>query len=269
MRFLDNELDILVDRLQDRTNDWLASCSTMELIKGNIGEKFVGFCIYHGLWKLGYSLNLTDSLKSYNIQHRYRADARGYGGIDFLLTIIDSNGHRHVYLIEVKNWANYIITPDTFRDEILSRFTRVDRNRRYNWILVMNARNWRYIRQQCDNEYMFHLRLPRQITYDDVFDIELMEDIFMEKIREFCSLVSETSNETEYPYLAVENRGNRTKTDMINQDIRMGICNNVIESRYDTTKEYISRCTSRLRRRFPDLPDRRNRDWRVAWEVQE
>ena len=76
-------------------------------------------------------------------------------------------------------------------------------------------------------------------------------------------------NETEYPYLAVENRGNRTIRDMIAQDIRMGICNDVIESRYNTSRSYISRCASELRRRFPDLPDRRNRDWRIAWKVQD
>jgi hypothetical protein len=269
MRFVDNELDILVDRLQERTNDWLGSCNTMDLIKGNIGEKLVGYCICHGLWKLGYSLNLTDRLKSYNIQPRYRADASGYRGIDFLLTIIDSNRDRHVYLIEVKNWDNYIITPDTFNDEILSRFTRVDRNRRYNWILVMNARNWRYIRQQCDNEYIFSLRLPKLITHNDVFNSELIEDILKNIIEGFCSVVTEISSDREYPYLTVENRDNRAKWDMIAQDILMGVSYDVIESRYNTSKSYISKCASRLRRRFPDLPDRRNRDWRVAWEVQD
>ena len=49
----------------------------------------------------------------------------------------------------------------------------------------------------------------------------------------------------------------------------MGVSYDVIESRYNTTKSYISRCANELRRWLPGLPDRRNRDWRVAWEVQE
>ena len=186
----------------------------------------------------------------------------------FLLTLVDSNSEKHIFLIEVKNWEDYYIDEATFNREILSRFTRVDERQQYNWVLVYNARHWRYIGHRNDNCYIFAYNLPQQITYNDVFDKDKIKYISRDFIDSFCLLIKNLAPETTYPDLEVENRGNRTIRDMIEQDIRMGICNDVIVSRYNTTRSYVSRCVSELRRRVPDIPDRRSKDWRRVWEIQ-
>lgn len=106
MIFIDGEFDNLIIRLREQLQELLIEYPDAEdedTVKGIIGEKFVGYCIGHSLWKLGYILHLSPYPRSYFLIRKYGRNADGHGGMDYLLTIVDEKEIRHKFLIEVKN----------------------------------------------------------------------------------------------------------------------------------------------------------------------
>jgi hypothetical protein len=269
MIILESEYNSLISRLQERTREIDSNYDDRNTILGNIGEKFVGYCICHSLWKLGYELSYQYPPCSYKIIPRYGANEDGIGGIDFHLEITNSNECRYCFLIEAKNWSHYVITPDMFNSQILNRFTRVDNDRQCTWMITMNRRNIESIHTRCQENNIHIIPITEHITPPYVENESTIKMVIAEFINSFCTLITELASQSSYPYLKVERTDNKPKWNMIFQDLLMGVPYSVIESRYDTTRSYISRCSSELRRWIRDLPDRRNRDWRLLWEIQE
>ncbi|MFE3845855.1 hypothetical protein ACFL1L_03225 [Thermoplasmatota archaeon] len=268
MIITESEYESLVPRLIERKNELNSRHNDRNTILGILGEKFVGYCICHSLWKLGYSLNYQYSPHSYRIVPKYGANEDGVGGIDLHLTITNKDEIRYNFLIEIKNWAHYSITPSMFRTEILDRFLRVDSHGYYSWIITMNRRNIENLRNRCKENNIHILPIDEHITPDYVGNTNIFKNAIAEFIDAFCSLITELARWREYPYLVVEKSDNRPKWDMISQDILMGVPYDVIELRYNTTRGYICRCASDLRRWIRSLPDRRNKEWVKLWEVQ-
>jgi hypothetical protein len=268
MIITDREYKLLIDKMQSLTNEIVKSYNDKNTILGIIGEKFVGYSICHALWQLGYRLDLIEYPRSYSIQPRYGANEDGVGGIDYLLTIIDSNEKTHRFMIEVKNWGQYPISPDTFNSEILNRFTRVDKNHECCWMVTMNMGNRTQIGPKCASNGIIILSLPNQITLESIGDNSAIERVFINFIDEFSSVIRHLASEKSYPPLKVIRKGAR-RTKGVIQDLLMGVSYKVIEERYDVTRGYISRMASYIRSFNYLLPDRRKKDWRILWEVQD
>jgi hypothetical protein len=268
MRITEGEYLNLINRLQAQARELIDRYDNRNTILGIIGEKFVGYCICHSLWKLGYILHFQPYPRSYYIIPRYRADENGIGGVDFLLTIIDDEENRHRLLIEAKNWSHYDISPHTFNTEILNRFTRVDENRECIWIVTMNNRNVQNINRLCLNYEIHILPIAEHISPEYVEDNNVLRTVFGSFINDFCTLITELVPENSYPYLIVE-QNEQDRTGGVIQDLLMGVSYNVIEDRYNVSKGYIFRLASYIRSFNIRLPDRRNKDWRLVWEIQE
>jgi hypothetical protein len=287
LKFKDNELNYLIKHLQNQSHDLLIRYpgdSQLNIVKGFLGEKFVGYCIGHGLWKLGYSLNLKPYPRSYYLIRKYGCDANGHGGVDYLLTLISGNERQYKFLFEVKNWAHYdSISSNLFSNAILKRFTRVDSNKQFSWVVTMNSRNVDIISSLCQRNNIHVLQLshhitPSYISYSPIL-LQLFPSLANEKtmltcmfssfIDAFCNFITTMAPEEVYPYLVVENMGGIDNTKGIMQDIFMGVSYDVIMFRYGVSKQYIMRLASYIRSFGIPLADRRMKEWRVQWEIQE
>jgi len=273
MIFIDGEFDNLIIRLREQLEDLLVRFPDVKNekdVEGEIGEKFVGYCIGHSLWKLGYTLDLKPYPRSYFLIQKYGRNADGHGGMDYLLTIVDEKEVKHRILIEVKNWAHYnYIPPEMFRNKILSRFTRVDSNREYPWVVTMNTRNIHLIESRCQRHNIHILPMEEHITPLYMDDDCVLIYLFRRFIDVFCTFITSTVPEDVYPYLIVENKGGERRTAGVLQDLMMGVSYDVIILRYGVSRKYIMRMASYIRSFGIPLPDRRNPKWQVQWEIQD
>jgi hypothetical protein len=199
---------------------------------------------------------------------KFGADEEGRGGIDFKLVVVNREEQIYTFLIECKYWANYNITPDIFQTQILDRFKFLDENREYHWIVTMNSRNIRYIENPCGQNNIHIFPLSEQITCEYVDEINNIKRVFGEVIDAFCSYITDIAPERAYPYMKFEYQGQNRYEGVI-RDLFMGVSYDIIERRYNVAKGYISKLASYVRSFNISLPDRRRKDWRQIWEIQE
>jgi hypothetical protein len=272
MRFTSDELNYLIEHLRNQSNDLLIRYpgdGRLNKVKGILGEKFVGYCIAHSMWKLGYCLDPTPHPRSYSLALKYGCNETGHGGMDILLRIVDKKGITHTVLIEVKNWKRYeYITPDTFRKKILHRFRRVDRSRNYPWVLAMNIRNIPLIESHCRRNHIHILPMAHHITPEWIINDNILRELFSSFIDAFCTYITDVVPEDAYPYLIVEKQGIDTTMGII-QDLLLGVPYYIITLRYGVVRGYIMRLASDLRNDGVYLPDRREEEWVVQRVIQE
>lgn len=272
MIFTNDELNYLIERLRNQLHDLLIrypGAGKLNTVKGILGEKFLCYCIGHGLWKLGYCLDPTPHPRSYSLELKYGCNGTGHGGMDLLLKMVDGRGATHRVLIEVKNWKHYrYITPETFRTKILERFQRVDALHEYPWALAMNIRNKPLINSRCLWYHIHILPMAHHVTPESVGNDDILRELLSSFIDAFCTYITNAVPEDTYPYLVVENQG-RDATMGIIQDLLLGVSYDVITIRYDVTSEYVMRLASELRGAGVYLPDRREEGWVVQRVIQE
>jgi hypothetical protein len=272
MRFIDDELNYLIIRLRNQLHDLLIQypgAGRQNTVKGILGEKFVRYCIGHGLWKLGYCLDPSPHPRSYSLTLKYGCNATGHGGMDILLTMVDEKGVTHRVLIEVKNWKRYrYIPPKTFRNKILCRFRRVDATREYSWVLAMNIRNMPLIESRCKRNHIHILPMVEHVTTESIGNDDVLLYLFRSFIDAFCTYITNAVPEDVYPYLVVENRRKDTTVGII-QDMFLGVLYDIITLRYDVSSEYVMRLASDIRGLGVYLPDRREEGWVVQRIIQE
>lgn len=272
MIFIDGEFNNLMIRLREQLQELLIeypNAKDEDTVKGIIGEKFVGYCIGHSLWKLGYCLELLPYPRSYFLTRKYGCNANGHGGMDYLLTIVDEKEIQHKFLIEVKNWGRYRqISRTLFIEAILNRFTRIDPNNEYPRVVTMNTRNVQLIELRCRRNNIQILPIAEHITPESIGNDDVLQYLFNSFIDAFCTFITTAVPEDAYPYLDVENRG-VDRTAGIIQDILMGVSYEIIMLRYGVTRGYIMRLASYIRSFGISLPDRRFKDWKIQWEIQE
>jgi len=272
MPISDSEFNQMIVRLREYAEDlvdtYYGKPNCDNTIKGNIGEKFVGYCIFHSMWKLGYPIDFNKQPNSYILTPKFGANAEGSGGIDFKLDIVNLNETEYTLFIEVKNWSAYRSVPPTmFTEEILDRFTR-DGNHEYNWVVTMNDRNIRFINTRCSDNNIHILPIRHHITTDMLQDNTAMRVVFNEFIDKLTVLIRELAPQRSYPTVNSVTDGN-SRTQCVMQDLFLGVPYPIIEHRYNVSRGYISRIASYIRSFHIPLPDRRRKDWRLIRELQE
>jgi hypothetical protein len=272
MPLSNNDFNHLIGRLREYTRDLVATYhgkpNCDRTIKGNIGEKFVGYCIFHSLWSLGYPIDFNRQPHSYTLTPKFGADDVGSGGIDLKLDIVNLDTTDYTFLFEVKNWAAYrSVPPAMFTEEILDRFTR-DGNHEYNWVVTMNERNIRFIRDRCLDNNVHILPIRHHITTDMLQDNTAMRAVFNEFIDNLTRKIRELAPQRTYPTLDRLDDG-VSRTQCVMQDLFLGVPYDIMEHRYNVSRGYISRIASYIRSFHIPLPDRRSKDWRLIRELQE
>jgi len=268
MPISDNEYNSLIGRIRERAMEFSSRYSDRNTMLGNIGEKFVGYCICHGLWRLGYPINFRNHPHSYLLEPKFGANTEGVGGVDFKLTIVNLDERIYRFLIEAKNWAHYTITANMFRTQILERFTGIDENGGYIRMITMNARNIADIQTRCNDNDIHILPIGHHITLENIQDNSVMRLIFNNFIDNFISQMRTLAPECSYPTVVFENfEGDRTQ--YIIQDLFLTVPYPIIQSRYDVSRKYIYRMESYIKSFNILLPDRRRKNWRQQWEIQD
>jgi hypothetical protein len=268
MPISDNEYNSLVGRLRERASELEDRYNDRNTILGNIGEKFLGYCISHSLWKLGYPIHFHNHPHSYLLKPKFGANDEGVGGVDFKLTIVNLDERRYRFLIEAKNWAHYAITPNMYRTQILERFTRLDGNGEYIRMITMNTRNIDDIQARCNDNNIHILPIGHHITLENLRDNTLMRAVFNNFIDNFIAQMRILAPEDDYPIVDIDESG-RNRTQYVIRDLLLAVPYTIIEQRYRVSRRYIIRLASYIRSFNIPLPDRRRRDWRLQWEIQE
>jgi hypothetical protein len=241
----------------------------LSTVKGILGEKFLCYCVGHGLWKLGYCLDPIPHPRSYSLELKYGCNGTGHGGMDLLLKMVDRGGATHRVLIEVKNWKHYrYITPKTFRAKILERFQRVDAVHEYPWVLAMNTRNKHLINTRCLWYNIHILPIAHHITPESIGNDDVLRELFRSFIDAFCSFITDVVPEDVYPYLVVERQRMDTTMGII-RDLFLGVLYDIIAGRYGVSIDYVMRWASDIRGQGLYLPDRREEEWVVQRVIQE
>jgi hypothetical protein len=268
MPISDNEYNSLVGRLRERASELEDRYNNRNTILGNIGEKFVGYCISHSLWKLGYPIHFHNHPHSYLLNPKFGANDEGVGGVDFELIIVNLDENRYMFLIESKNWAHYRITANMFRTQILERFTRLDGIGEYIRMITMNIRNIADIQARCNDNNIHILPIGHHVTLENLRDNTVMRAVFNDFIDNFIAQMRILAPEDAYPIVAIDESG-RNRTQYVIRDLLLAVPYTIIEQRYRVSRRYIIRLASYIRSFNIPLPDRRRRDWRLQWEIQE
>lgn len=264
-------------------------------IKGDIGEAFVKDGIKYCLWEKKLNVGKIGNNK-FSIKEHYKSDKRGIGGIDFYLKF-KVNGIRYSCFIEVKNWKKYTyITPKTFNEHILDRFTKHDSKKRHHRIVVMNKRNIRLIQAKCLLNDIHIIPLEEHITSMmlNINKLQIIMDYFVKdfnifiddiisgniqinsnkyenrlkqkmigayqkiykKYQKICEKCENLKKRFKY-----RDKSKSNKTEKIKNAIRKGWSYSYIAEEYDTTIEYIQKIKSIMVKDGEKLPDRRTKEW--------
>ena len=116
--------------------------------RGRIGELFVGRSLKYILLEYNSYFPLEQPCHFWIIpQHGRIGEHRG---VDFKVDIRDAQNVTHTFLVESKNLRDdYPLTPATFHNEILSRFTPYDEGHQWTWIITLNHRHIEDIGALC------------------------------------------------------------------------------------------------------------------------
>jgi len=116
--------------------------------RGRIGELFVGRSLKYILLEYNSYFPLEQPCHFWIIpQHGRIGEHRG---VDFKVDIRDAQNVTHTFLVESKNLRDdYPLTPATFHNEILSRFTPYDEEHQWTWIITLNHRHIEDIGALC------------------------------------------------------------------------------------------------------------------------
>lgn len=259
MYLADAEYNALINKLMSVATDLSDLNIGHNNLSGSIGEKFVGYCTTHVLWKLHYCMQFTYMPRSYFVIPHFNADRDGIHGIDYVFEITDDNENISRVYLEVNNWDHYAIPPDMFHTEILQRYLDADPNHEGHWIVTMYTRNIDDIQGRCE-EYNIHiLPITHHITMENLAQYNLIRNVISNFIDAFDELIRELVPERSYPDpRSMYNPDDRTGG--VIQDIMMGVSYNVIENRYNVSRGYVKRLALYIRSFGIRLPDRRRND---------
>ena len=138
---------------------------------GDMGEVFVKYAIKQCLFDQGFRVGKRGS-KTFTIYTHYKAKKKkrkkkDKRGVDFYLKFRDDTGKTYRCFIEVKNWKHYTkgIPPYMFNESILNRFVWYDIWVRRFWIVTMNKRNTKYIKDRCKRYTIGIIPITQHITH--------------------------------------------------------------------------------------------------------
>lgn len=142
-------VDHVVAEMRDDINDVLHDNQmTPNEKRGRIGELLIGRSMKYILLEYETYLPRGEPCHFW-IQPQYGADGERRG-VDFRLDIRDAQNVVHTFLVESKNLMDdYPLTPATFNDEILTRFTPYDDGHQWTWVVTLNHRHIEDIGQLC------------------------------------------------------------------------------------------------------------------------
>ena len=221
---------------------------------GDIGERFVKDCIKYYMWEKDFRLYKSGN-RTFTIEGGYKANKSGYGGIDFKFKFVH-NGKLYDCYIESKNWDKYNqISPNTFKSEILDRFTNYANSPSCIRAVTMNKANIPLIQSRCLNNNIHILPIDTKITTSQLNPTslrKLMEN-FLDGFDNFMREV--TGVRLRYSW-KLRKRYPRP----IDADIVKGLPRRLIASKHCVSEEYVSKRKSELRRKDKQIIDGRSKE---------
>jgi hypothetical protein len=252
--------DVITQVIQDMKNDideiiekYQGADKKNRKMKGAIGELVIGRAIKYTLFDMGFNYHPNN----FWIESQFGANENNQGGMDFKVTITSEN-YEFVLLVEAKNWDDYKtkISRDTFRDEILLRFLRVDRHHRCNWLTTMNMNNINDIQDYCDR-YGMHI-IPLDILLDEDTDYyEILDPLIRSFVTEFSNYVksiipAEVLDDIEY--------SKETDGLTITECLKRGIPDRIIMRKFDVNQQNLDVLKSKMRRKGEKIVYKRSRE---------
>jgi len=226
---------------------------------GKIGELIVGRAVKYSLIGMGYRYKPGREESSFWIERQINADEKEEGGVDFGVTVIDDNNKKYEFLIESKNWADYKskITPDTFKREILNRFTGVDKNHECIWVVTMNKGNIKDIKSLCGEHHIDIIPLDGQLSTEINLDT-LLEPSIKSFINNFNGLINQYIGENKSNKGV--NRSAKFTLDEIKSFIERGVPDQIIIKEFEITRKYLYKIKSLMRGEGKKIIDRRSKE---------
>lgn len=225
-------------------------------ILGNIGQLFVGRALKYSLnLGLGFAYNDSKQPSSYCIEQQYGANKDGRHGVDFKVDIVDSLGKQYVFLVEVKNWGDYNITPAIFHSEILSRFESVDSDHAFNWMVTLNEVHSSNVRELCFEHNIEIIPLEGQITPEQLLELTI-EPAIRSFVNNYVYLIRHHLNLRYHRDAGFQALSN---PDKIRYFLRLGVPENIIASKYGMSIKYVWKLKSDMVKHGKEVIVRRGR----------
>lgn len=159
------DMDARSEVLKDELTDIWNNSKSQRSRKGDMGETFVKSAIKQSFFEKGYKLG-EEGNGTFRVYKRVKAqDEKGRGGIDFNVGFTDSSGNSDEFFAEVKNWADYGISQNTYESEIRSRFDKVDSSNSKKRALAIPEHQTRnqHIKNKCPKDNITTLPIDQQL----------------------------------------------------------------------------------------------------------
>lgn len=258
---LDVVIDAVIGSIQGEIDSYQDMYPDDNVRKGKIGELFFGRAVKYCLLDMGYYYNTGGGESSFWIERQINADKKEEGGIDFRVTVVDGNEEKYTFLLESKNWADYKtkISPNTFKKEILDRFTRIDRKHHCIWVVTMNKGNIDDILPLCKKYEIDIISVDCQLTTDMNFN-EILKPLIRSFIDNFQRMIINYIDESKQAKSISNESKNKSDKDRIIKYIREGVPDQIIIKKFSTTAEYIQKIKSQMRKDGEEIIDRRSKE---------
>jgi|WetSurMetagenome_2_1015567.scaffolds.fasta_scaffold101524_2 hypothetical protein len=252
-----HEMDAKIKRLAYKYKD--ADKERKKKMYGDIGETFVGRGIKFGLMDFGFDYGRTDTPCSFRITRQYGADSNGLHGVDFKVDIKDENNEMHTVLVEAKNWGDYLISSDMFINQILPRFTDVDKKHECYWFVTLNCASYRSILFSCMMHGINVIPLEGKITETSDLN-EFIRPAIESFVNSFCQSILRIIQCEKCIKPAPDKMDLPTKTDKIKYYLRKGYPDRIICLKFNITQGHLSKIKNQMKKDGEWILDRRSKE---------
>ena len=257
------DIEGIIKKVTDSINGEIESYEkrypSINIRLGKIGELIVGRAVKYSLFGLGYHYNNEGERLSFWIKRQINANEKEEGGVDFRVTVIDDNKKKYEFLIESKNWADYKskITPNTFKKEILNRFTSADKNHECRWVVTMNKGNIKDIKSLCGEHHIDIIPLDGQLSTEINLDT-LLEPTIKSFINNFNGLINQYIGENKSN--KGDDRSAKSTLEEIKNLIERGVPDQIIIKEFKIREQYLYKIKSLMRGEGKKIIDRRSKE---------
>jgi len=252
-----HEMDAKIKRLAYKYKD--ADKERKKKMYGDIGETFVGRAIKFGLMDFGFDYGHTKKACSFRITRQYGADSNGLHGVDFKVDIKDENNKLHTVLVEAKNWGDYRISSDMFINQILPRFTDVDKKHECYWFVTLNRASYTDINFSCWIHRINVIPLEGKIT--ETSDInEFIKPAIESFVNSFCQSILRIMQCEKCIKPASDKMDLPTKTARIKYYLRKTYPDKIICLKFGIKQGHLSKIKSQMKKDGEWILDRRSKE---------
>jgi len=189
--YIMKEIDAVVQVIYRKCNIIYSKQIIDQNDEGLVGELFCKYGVKQVFFDKGYYA-IRGSNKTFTIEEQINANRTSRtGGIDFY-SKFKINSKEYKLYIEMKNQKYYPkgITPSSYNDDILDRFTKNDPNRNRYWILAINYRNIKSIQSRCLSDNINVVPIDDKIIPSNI-NPKTLKPIFSSFVYYFSILVDD------------------------------------------------------------------------------